>query len=451
MGDEGIVVVNRESNIALVTLWAKPRDVLRRLPGDVAGMVNVAGVLYSRDGVNHVVVSLARTLLNVDTLIVYGPDLSGSGQALVDTFSGRCGEWLRVPCDVAVSLGVRLVDLRGAPMAELERAIRENFRPGAPPRRPIHVELGRAQSPGGYMHPTGWGALYDVSLFHLWVKAIDYVLTYGYPKPTEAGDTALEAALVAQWGLWGRSPEPDEALARHYDVGAMEAHARDMLDPQPPPDGVAYRYGHRFRGHIYGDQLEAALRKLASAPHTRRAVMATWAPGDAESGDPPCIVAVQFVTHGDWLSVYGYLRSNDMYRAWPANIYALARLGHHVAERLGEAVGVPYRLAVVATLSASAHVYSRDVGNAARLVEAHWRAAYGRDVFDPRGNYTLGDKVAHYYPDGTLYRELDYDRTALRREAAKLMGEHAFYLGEEHAARALLGDRYRQEGWRVTS
>jgi hypothetical protein len=68
----------------LVTLWAKPEQVLASLPEDVRRMVAAATALYSKDGVNHLLASLAERLLSVDTVIVYGPDLTGSGQALIE-------------------------------------------------------------------------------------------------------------------------------------------------------------------------------------------------------------------------------------------------------------------------------------------------------------------------------------------------------------------------------
>jgi len=40
------------------------------------------------------------------------------------------------------------------------------------------------------------------------------------------------------------------------------------------------------------------------------------------------------------------------------------------------------------------------------------------------------------------------DRGLLKREAAKLISDHAFYLGEEWAAKELLGKDYEQEKWR---
>ena len=89
------------------------------------------------------------------------------------------------------------------------------------------------------------------------------------------------------------------------------------MDHKPPPEGVSYSYSHRLRGFIYGDPLEAVIRRLGNSLRTRRAVMVTWGPQDVESKDPPCITVIQFLIHGEYLDVYTYIRSNDMFKAWP--------------------------------------------------------------------------------------------------------------------------------------
>ncbi len=73
---------------------------------------------------------------------------------------------------------------------------------------------------------------------------------------------------------------------------------------------------------------------------------------------------------------------------------------------------------------------------------------YKRDVYDPRGNFYLGDKLYHYSPAGVLLRVIDITDAQVEREASKLLPDHAFYLGQEYAAYKLLRDRYIQDKWR---
>jgi len=144
----------------------------------------VIGTLYSRDGVNYIIASLAKTYTNIYQIIVFGPDLGGSGEAFIKTFGGECGPWLGVPCDIVKKLDVKVVDLRHKwpHVAALVDAILRNYK--LEDLEPIDVTLPPPPLPNGYPWPTGWGSMYDTSLFHLWIKLLDYVLTYEYAKPT---------------------------------------------------------------------------------------------------------------------------------------------------------------------------------------------------------------------------------------------------------------------------
>jgi thymidylate synthase len=55
------------------------------------------------------------------------------------------------------------------------------------------------------------------------------------------------------------------------------------------------------------------------------------------------------------------IRSNDMYGAWLANVYALGELLLHVSEGTGIPTGA------ITTLSVNAHVYSHDWDKARTL------------------------------------------------------------------------------------
>jgi thymidylate synthase len=75
---------------------------------------------------------------------------------------------------------------------------------------------------------------------------------------------------------------------------------------------------------------------------------------------------------------------------------------------------------------------------------------YGRDVYDPRGNFVLTDSsLYHYSPRGVLLRQIELTDINMRREAQKLLPDHAFYLGQEYAARKILKDKYVQDRWKL--
>jgi thymidylate synthase len=55
------------------------------------------------------------------------------------------------------------------------------------------------------------------------------------------------------------------------------------------------------------------------------------------------------------------IRSNDMYAAWPANVYAVAELLAEVSKRTEIAMGT------VTTFSVNAHIYSHDWPKASQV------------------------------------------------------------------------------------
>ncbi len=376
-------MASTDSNLLLVTLWAKPEAVLASLPEDARRMVAAATPLYSKDGVNYLLASLAERLLSVDTVIIYGPDLTGSGQALVDALSGKCGEWARIPCEKLGALSIKVIDLRGryGDLEALVEAIKSSYKP-RPPRAATPLPISPPKAWMGYPHPVGWGILYDTSPYYLWVKAVDYLLTYGYRHEGE-----LKASLVAQLGLWGQS---------------LEGGSPRVCSP---------------------DELKRALK------------------GEAGGAGGPCVV-LQGGERGGWAYLDVLIRGCDV-RELRDELPGVASAFFEAAEEMG------LRPGLISYLLLDSRLPLDLVEEAKALVEREWRTAYGRDVYDPRGSFVLsGGGLSHYTTDGVLLRITPADRRAILREAAKLLPDHAFYLGEEAAAMKLLGDRYKQEGWR---
>ncbi|MFP3174556.1 MAG: hypothetical protein RXR44_08295, partial [Vulcanisaeta sp.] len=84
-------VINRESNIAVVTLWSSVGQV-KKLLGDALNMVGVIGNLYTVVGINYMLSTLAR-MNRINTLVMVGVDINGVGDQVVRFF--RDGYLLR--------------------------------------------------------------------------------------------------------------------------------------------------------------------------------------------------------------------------------------------------------------------------------------------------------------------------------------------------------------------
>lgn len=296
------------SNLLLVLLWLSPDKISREVKSKAA----FVGTAYAADAVNQVVKALYETYTHVDTVVVFGPDLNGAGELIVEALRGACNDALRVPCEYVKSLNAAVIDLRWRSEAELKAAVEALYKPRDAPARPrLEVPLAAPNRRLPYPAPH---VIYDPELEALRTKAVDYVLTYG----VDARDV-LYNVLVLQRG----------------------------------PGGV---YAAR-----------------------------------------PC----------------------DLVEDWPCGLDGADVL-----------------------LATPAYVKRSDLEKVS--VDP---SIYLHTVYDPHGNFVLADKLYHYDKRGVLLRALELTEANLRREAQKLLPNHAFYLGKEHAAKKLLKEKYIQDSW----
>ncbi len=142
----------------------------------------------------------------------------------------------------------------------------------------------------------------------------------------------------------------------------LDEYALQLLSPENP--GFEYTYGERLRswnGEI--DQISEIIRRLKHNPATRRATAVTWIPPvDHRREEVPCMIVDDFKIRNGVLHLTAMFRSHDFAGAYPANIYGLTRLLHHVAKEVGARPGG------ITTLSASAHIYEHDWEWVERLI-----------------------------------------------------------------------------------
>ncbi len=141
-----------------------------------------------------------------------------------------------------------------------------------------------------------------------------------------------------------------------------DKYATQLLNPDKLD--FEYTYGERLRawGSEGVDQIDYVIRKLKNSIYSRRAVATTWDPRvDTQSDEVPCLNHFVFMEREGVLDLSVMIRSNDMYGAWPANVYALSELLKFVADEIGITTGT------ITTLSINAHIYSHDWENALRI------------------------------------------------------------------------------------
>ncbi len=134
-----------------------------------------------------------------------------------------------------------------------------------------------------------------------------------------------------------------------------EKYATQLLNPNRL--NFDYTYGERLNAWGDGEinQIEYVVKKLKESPKSRRAIATTWDPRkDTIRDEVPCLNHFVFMTREEVLDISVMIRSNDMFGAWLANVFALGELLVHVANRTNLEVGT------VTTISVNAHVYNHD-------------------------------------------------------------------------------------------
>lgn len=140
------------------------------------------------------------------------------------------------------------------------------------------------------------------------------------------------------------------------------------------PDSFVYTYPERIRNIDADlarstDQFEVMAQRLIENRGSNRAVATLYsARMDGDREDIPCLNWMQFSIRENSLILHVMFRSNDIYGAWPSNMYFLTYVGLLMQERLEERYpslifdGIDYHVS-------SAHIYETDMEMAKKIIE----------------------------------------------------------------------------------
>ncbi len=440
MVQKDIVIINPSSNIALCTLWSRKEEILKKL-GDLKNKINIAGTLYTSYGVNYLLQTLGEHR-EIDTLILYGSDLSLSAKTLLEVFSKGEGSIFPKKEIEEIIANVKIIDLREnysrGDVATLKNVINSCYSPVKKKRRKILLKISEDVA-SSFPFPISGIYVYDTSLFRAWVKIINAILLYGYEKPSEYEEPQLEVLnLLASIGVFGKEYKLEKEFFSWIKKKEFEKHVKDLLSKEKPED-VAYTYGTRLFSHaISGDQIQRMINYLSAKPYSRRCISVVIDPReDFPSKFPPCIGMVQGIISGNYYIHTAYLRSNDMFRGWPVNIYGQLKLAEYIVSRINEKAGTDYKVGYVNTLSFSAHIYQHDWKFAKELVEKHRNRLFDF-VQDPKGDFIIYHEnskivVEHRKEEKLVSKKESKKFTELYAwlKSLSLLPEHAFYLGKE--------------------
>lgn len=151
-------------------------------------------------------------------------------------------------------------------------------------------------------------------------------------------------------------------LSGHDSIEMIKAYAPQYENFAE--DGVAHgAYGNRWLANWDGDgsQLDAVIKMLGKDPSTRQAVVTMWNARDdlhhAMAGDRkdiPCTIAWHFLVRHGGLSMFCYMRSNDVWLGMPYDVFVNTTVQRLIASALG------LKLGVYTHNASSLHAYEKD-------------------------------------------------------------------------------------------
>lgn len=187
-----------------------------------------------------------------------------------------------------------------------------------------------------------------------WVRIVRKIMDSGMTRVDERGSKTrwVDNAIIHI-----ESPFLDRVSEKYSfsEPVLKEKYATQLLNPDRMD--FDYTYGERLNawGTEHINQIDYVIHKLRVSPNSRRAVAITWDPRkDALVDEVPCLNHFVFMTREGVLDLSVMIRSNDMYGAWPANVYALGELLDHVSRETDLESGT------ITTLSVNAHIYEHD-------------------------------------------------------------------------------------------
>jgi thymidylate synthase len=446
-----ILIINPKSNVAISTLWSKKDFLLEKIPENLKKKIGIIGTTYTSHGINYIFETLAENP-QIDTLILYGYDLSTSGETLFKVFGEKNTDLPVIILDKdkveEIVRSVKLVDLRKyAKEMKIEKLFEEvekNYKEENPKRNKIDLKVEEKSNIESYPFPLSGHYIYDnKSVFRAWVKILDLIMRFGSLKFSEYEIPQKEFLnVVVTLGLYGKDYRLENEFFEFIEKENFERHINEVLSPKKP-EGVEYTYGERFFSHRFGkNQINYLIEKLSKSPYSRRALVVSWDhEKDQNIENPPCIIGVQGIITDNFYNHTVIIRSNDMFKAWPVNFVAQIELAKFIVSEINKKANTDYKIGSITSISISAHIYQTDFERAKEVIEKY-SGKMREFVEDPKGNFLIyleNGKVVleHRTPDNSVilwknsFETFEQAYRFLKSGNMFSFASHAFYLSKE--------------------
>lgn len=135
-------------------------------------------------------------------------------------------------------------------------------------------------------------------------------------------------------------------------------------------DGIVYgAYGPRLVCFDGTNQIQYAIRTLRAAPSSRQVVLQLFDHQDVTAPhlDVPCTCTLQYLLRDGELTAITYMRSNDVFRGLPHDLFCFTMLHELIAASVGAELGAYHHMV------GSLHIYDQDAGALGRYLSEGWQ------------------------------------------------------------------------------
>ena len=399
-----LAIKNPESPVGVAVMWTQRQvvaDIIKDQP------YCAIGNLYSSAGISAMIRNIYANP-NIRTIVLWGADLSRSGQALISLMQNGVDDDHYIIGDEkkgqiekeigrdAIDLfrkSVTVVNLRGKSPHELQSTIQqcnnvtiESF---------TTPKIFPTSRPKPFTYPSeqiGF-RIHGETVAQTWLKILQNIMRYGRNKTTRyTQENELKELLNVMAVVYDE--DPDRPYLPHYfpfTQKDLDTYYPQVLSPKQIP-GIAYTYGQRLRDHDGVDQIANIIELIRKRPFSKKMIAVTanvaqdW--NHVNNGDTPCLTNVIFTIQDGLLFATTHFRSQDMVHGWPRNVFSLRKLQKFVADQTG------YPMGAFVMITHSAHIYSDDYALVEKILAENYEKELGytsRQMFeeDRRGNVTI--------------------------------------------------------------
>lgn len=428
-----------ETGMGIITGWKKPSLIKEHLTKESLEKTKTIGTLYTKNGINYIIANLFLNPEINHLIFLEDSDIDNTMSESVKTFLylleteeivfqekfcytkeniHEFCEYFKDHISIVTSENLNTEInkvLHTSPwrkeILELEEIKREN------------TETLTSEKQGFMVRAN--------TVREAWERSLKLIGTYGNLKLSDYDEKQMELinlSIIVK----------NEDLNNPSMLGTLEITDEELVKYEQSllckemPNDIKYTYGSRFRDFHGIDQLEYMVETLKQKPYSRRAVAVLWDPNlEANNNEGPCLSLYQAVIQDNRLYMTAYFRSNDVYNAYPRNIYGILKIQDELCKRLNLEKGY------VNTIAGSTHVYERDFENL--KVFSDNNILFCEE--DERGYFFIqtneeGIQVTLYNKEGIEQKEFQGISANSLRDAICFHTsnkEHAFYLGQEIA------------------